>query len=407
MSCIIIGASHAGVNAAISLRNSGYTGNIKLISADAVLPYQRPPLSKAFLQNSLPEQRLWLRPASFYQQKDIDLMLNTRVISIDRQQQKVTLNDNSELHYNQLIIATGASIRALTLPGSHLDGIHYVRDYQDIIGLRDSLPKVKDVVVIGGGYIGLEAAASLNKLGKNVTLLINQERPLKHLTCKVISDYLTALHLSHGVKIVPLAGAKEIIGEDKVTGVKANDGNIYPADIVVAGIGVNPEQTLALEAGLTVDNGIRVNEYMQTNDDNIFAIGDCVNFYHPIYKHFMRIESVQNATDQAKTAALAICGQFTPYQATPWFWSDQFEAKLQIAGLSAGYDDVVVRQESPTSLAVFYFKQGHLIAVDTINQPKSFMIARKHLHKLPTLNKTKLADMKQDLNDIFTELDGA
>ncbi|MEP4102676.1 FAD/NAD(P)-binding oxidoreductase [Paraglaciecola sp.] len=404
MSCIIIGASHAGVQAAINLRTQGYTDGITLISADKVLPYQRPPLSKAFLQNTLPEQRLWLRPETFYQQKDIDLRLSTRVVKIDRQEQQVVLDNQEQLSYSKLILATGASIRKLTISGSDLEGVHYLRDHQDTLGLREQLPDANNAVVIGGGYIGLEAAASLKKLGKNVTLLINSERPLQHLTSPVISDYLSQLQQTNGVDIQPLAPATEIIGEgNKVVAVAAANGQQYPADIVVAGIGVNPEQSLAEEAGLAVENGIKVNQYMQTSDANIFAIGDCVSFYHPMYKKQMRIESVQNATDQAKTAALAICGTLTPYSATPWFWSDQYDAKLQIAGISAGYDDIVVRKESEKSLAVFYFSGDNLIAVDAINQPKSFMITRKYLHDLPKVNKTKLADCSQDLNSIFTE----
>ncbi|WP_289031279.1 FAD/NAD(P)-binding oxidoreductase [uncultured Paraglaciecola sp.] len=404
MSCIIIGASHGGVQAAINLRAQGYTDPITLISADKVLPYQRPPLSKAFLQNTLPEQRLWLRPETFYTQKDIDLRLGTRVVKIDRQKQLVVLDNQEQLSYSKLILATGASIRKLTIPGSDLEGVHYLRDHQDTLGLRDQLPEANNAVVIGGGYIGLEAAASFKKLGKNVTLLINSERPLQHLTSPVVSDYLSALQEANGVNIEVLAGATAIIGEhNKVVAVQAANGKQYPADIVVAGIGVNPEQSLAEDAGLAIDNGIKVNQYMQTSDANIFAIGDCVSFYHPMYQKQMRIESVQNATDQAKTAALAICGTLTPYSATPWFWSDQYDAKLQIAGISAGYDEVVVREESEKSLAVFYFSDDNLIAVDAINQPKSFMITRKYLHSLPKVNKIKLADCSQDLNSIFTE----
>ncbi|GAB2680471.1 FAD/NAD(P)-binding oxidoreductase [Aliiglaciecola sp. 3_MG-2023] len=406
MSCIIIGASHAGVNAAINLRNLGYQGKITLISADKVLPYQRPPLSKAFLQNTLPEQRLWLRPEAFYQQKEIDLMLGKRVISIDREQQTVELDDGQCLTYDKLILATGASIRRLSIPGSDLIGVHYMRDCEDTMGLRDALPDAKNVVVVGGGYIGLEVAASLQKLGKNVTLLLNQERPLKHLTSAVVSDYLSELHKANGVNIQPNAAAQAIIGDEKVTAVEASNGECYPADIVVAGIGVNPEQALAQQCGLAIDNGIQVNQYMQSSDENIYAIGDCVSFFHPIYNQQMRIESVQNATDQAKTAALAICDKLTPYTATPWFWSDQYDAKLQIAGLSNGYDEFVVRKESENSLAVFYFSKQRLIAIDAINQPKSFMITRKYLHQLPAVDKNKLADNDQDLNTLFTELVG-
>lgn len=406
MSCIIIGASHAGVQAAVNLRGQGYQDKITLISSDTVLPYQRPPLSKAFLQNILPEQRLWLRPETFYQQKNIDLLLGRYVTKIDRDKHEITLNDKQCLPYDKIILATGASIRRLTVPGSELPGVHYLRDYNDTVGIRDALDDVNDVVVIGGGYIGLEAAASLKKLGKNVTLLVKHDRPLNHLTSTIVSDYLSQLHTDHGVNIQTNTIVKEIIGDDKTIAVETIDGQRYKADMVIAGIGVVPSQQLAQECGLEVENGIRVNEYMQTSDKDIFAIGDCANFYHSVYKKQLRIESVQNATDQAKTAALAICGQLTPYSATAWFWSDQYDAKLQIAGLSDGYDEIVVRQETDKSLAVFYIAKNHLIAIDTINQPKSFMITRKHIHKLPIVDKIILADINQNLNNAFTEKAG-
>jgi 3-phenylpropionate/trans-cinnamate dioxygenase ferredoxin reductase subunit len=406
MSCIIIGASHAGVQAAVNLRLQGYQGKVILISSDTVLPYQRPPLSKAFLQNVLPEQKLWLRPETFYQQKDVDLMLGKRVINIDREQRTVSLDDMQCLSYDKLILATGASIRRLTVPGSDLSEVHYLRDYQDTIGIRDSLKSANNVVVIGGGYIGLEAAASLQKLGKNVTLLIKHDRPLSHITSNVVSDYLTQRHATHGVNIQLNVVVTEIIGVDKVLAVETENGQRYQADMVIVGIGVVPEQQLAEQCGLDVNNGIRVNEYMQTSDHNIFAIGDCSSFYHLVYQKQLRIESVQNATDQAKTATTAICGQSVPYSATAWFWSDQYDDKLQIAGLSEGYDEIVIRQETEKSLAVFYLAQNQLIAVDTINQPKSFMISRKYIHNLPKVDKTILADKNQDLNSAFTEIPG-
>ena len=402
MSCIIIGASHAGVQAAVNLRGPGYEGGITLISAEKVLPYQRPPLSKAFLQDTLPEQRLWLRPEAFYQQKHIDLKLNTRVTAINREQQTVVLENGDTLPYSQLILATGASVRRLNLPGSERKGIHYLRDHSDTSGIKAQLPDVTNVVVIGGGYIGLEAAASLNKMGKNVTILVNTARPLQHLTSPVISDYLCRLHERNGVTIETNILATEITGGAHLDGVTCDNGKHYPADMVVAGIGVEPCTELAAMCGLAISNGVEVNGYMQTSDEHIYAIGDCANFHHAIYNKPLRIESVQNATDQAKTVAQAICNKASAYTALPWFWSDQYDAKLQIAGLSTGYDEVVVRQESDTSLAAFYFAKERLIAVDTINQPKSFMVARKYLPTLPNIDKTLLADPDVAVSDIFT-----
>lgn len=402
MSCIIVGASHAGVQAAVNLRAQGYEGEITLISAEKVLPYQRPPLSKAFLQDSLPEPRLWLRPEAFYQQKNITLMLDTRVGQIHRDEKTVELLNGQTLPYDDLILATGASVRRLSIPGADLKGVYYLRDYQDAAGIKQALPKVQKVVVIGGGYIGLEAAASLRKMGKDVTVLVNSDRPLQHLTSPAISDFITTLHSENGVVIDTNTLAVEIAGDKEVKSVIADNGKRYEADMVVAGIGVQPTDSLANACGLTISNGIDVNPFMQTNDPHIYAIGDCANFSHPVYHKPLRIESVQNATDQAKTVALAICNKKAPYTAFPWFWSDQYDAKLQIAGLSTGYTQVVVRQESEKSIAAFYFAGSKLIAVDTINQPKSFMIARKYLPDLPEIDKTLLADPHIPVSDIFT-----
>ena len=407
MSCIIIGASHAGVQAAVNLRAQGYQDKITLISAEAVMPYQRPPLSKAFLQDTLPEQRLWLRPEAFYQQKDITLMLSTRVNSINADDKHITLSDGQSLSYNTLIIATGASIRRLDVPGAELPQVHYLRDHQDTVGIKSQLDNIEQAVVIGGGYIGLETAASMAKLGKKVTLLINSDRPLAKNTSPTVSNFLTQLHQSHGINIKFNTQVQCIEKLAKGVIVKTNNDESFEADVVIAGIGVIPEQSLAQDCGLTVDNGVCVNEFMQTSNNDIYAIGDCVSFYHPFYKKQVRIESVQNATDQSKTAASAICDKLIPYNAMPWFWSDQFDAKLQIAGLSEGYDDTVIRQESDKSLAVFYFKSDQLIAVDTINQPKTFMVTRKYLPNLVELNKQQLADPQVDINHVFNPEAGA
>jgi 3-phenylpropionate/trans-cinnamate dioxygenase ferredoxin reductase subunit len=401
MSCIIIGASHAGAQAAVNLRAQGYTENITLISAENVMPYQRPPLSKAFLQDTLPEQRLWLRPEAFYKQKDITLVLSTRVDRINANEKTITLNDGQSLNYSKLVIATGASIRYLDVPGAELPQVHYLRDHKDTIGIKNQLDKMQKVVVIGGGYIGLEAAASMAKLGKKVTLLINGDRPLAKSTSPTVSNFFTKLHESNGIDIELNTQVKSI--EKSANGVIVNtsgDEN-FEADAVIVGIGVLPAQSLAQACGLTVNNGVCVNEFMQTSNNDIYAIGDCVSFYHPFYKKQVRIESVQNATDQSKTVASALCDKLIPYSATPWFWSDQFDAKLQIAGLSEGYDDTVIRQESENSLAVFYFKEHKIIAVDTINQPKTFMVTRKYLPNLVDVNKQQLADTNFDINQVF------
>jgi 3-phenylpropionate/trans-cinnamate dioxygenase ferredoxin reductase subunit len=407
MSCIIIGASHAGAQAAVNLRAHGYNEDIILISAENVMPYQRPPLSKAFLQDTLPEQRLWLRPEAFYQQKNITLMLSTRVNSINANDKSVTLSDGQLLSYSKLIIATGASIRYLDVPGAELPQVHYLRDHHDTVGIKNQLDKIQKVVVIGGGYIGLEAAASMAKLNKKVTLLINGDRPLAKSTSPTVSNFFTKLHESHGIDIKLNTQVQSIEKTDNGVIVNTSGGESFEGDAVIVGIGVLPAQSLAKACGLTVNNGVCVNEFMQTSNNDIYAIGDCVSFYHPFYKKQVRIESVQNATDQSKTVASAICDKLIPYNATPWFWSDQFDAKLQIAGLSEGYDGTVIRQESENSIAVFYFKADQLIAVDTINQPKTFMVTRKYLPNSVNVNKQQLADTNIDINQVFTPEAGA
>jgi 3-phenylpropionate/trans-cinnamate dioxygenase ferredoxin reductase subunit len=409
VTCLIIGASHAGVQAATSLRNQAYRGPITMISADSVIPYQRPPLSKGFLQNLIPEEKLWIRRATFYAQKDIDLRLDSRVDSINREQKHVQLDTGIKLSYDKLIIATGASVRRLDIPGKQLNGIYYLRSYDDVRQIQKQLPSIKKVIIVGGGYVGLEAAASLRKLGKEVTILISVERPLMKVTGSVVSDYISDLHKNKGVVLKLNKNVDSFEGNDFVKYVHCSDGSRYQADMVIVGIGVIPEQRLAQLCGLQVNNGIHVNSFMQTSDPEIFAIGDCASFHHTIYQRRLRIESIQNATDQAKTAANAVCGTFAPYDCVPWFWSEQYNTKLQMAGLSAGHDNVVVRhaETDPDSFSVFYFIHNKLIAVDAINQPKIFMVTRKYLHTGPIVDKALLADNTRDITEAFVCQAGA
>lgn len=401
--CIIIGGSHAAAQLAPSLRQAGWDGKITIISDDSAYPYHRPPLSKAYLDGSIPAEKLLIRTEKFYQNKDIDIVLNTRVTAINRDDKTVSLSDGQTLSYDKLALTTGAAVRKIPLPGADLKGVHYLRDMADVTAIKADLDAATNAVIIGGGYIGLETAASLRKLGKNVTILEAMPRVLQRVTTEEISAFYTRVHTEEGVNIITDAAASELVGNGSVEAVCLKDGTRIEAELVVIGVGVIPATKLAEDAGLEVGNGIIVDEYARTSDHDIVAAGDCTFHHNPIYNTELRLESVQNATDQAKTAAAAICGQLQPYSALPWFWSDQYDLKLQIAGLSQGFDEVIIRGdiEGSRSFAAFYLKDGKLLAVDAINKPKEFMMCRKMLADGAAVDASKLADDAIDIKDAF------
>ena len=401
--CVIIGGSHAAAQLAPSLRQSGWEGKITIISADPFPPYHRPPLSKAYLDGSSGLEQLQIRPAQFYEKNNIDLLLGSAVTSIDRENKQVVLHDGGTIPYTKLAITTGARVRKIDFPGSDLNGVGYLRDMNDVDQIKHFMGPGKSAVIIGGGYIGLETAASLRKKGMEVTVLEAMPRVLQRVTTEEISAFYTRIHTEEGVNIITEASVQSINGGKHVESVSLADGRELKADLVVIGVGVIPETELAEAAGLEIDNGIVVNEFAQTNDPDIVAAGDCTNHYNPIYDRRIRLESVQNATDQAKVAANTICGKMVPYRALPWFWSDQFDLKLQIAGLSQGFDQVVIRGDTSEgrSFAAFYLADGKLLAVDAINRPQEFMLARKFLSEIKEVDPARLVDESITIKEVF------
>ncbi|MGL4441167.1 MAG: NAD(P)/FAD-dependent oxidoreductase [Bosea sp. (in: a-proteobacteria)] len=376
---VIIGAGQAGLQSAVELRAAGYTAPIVLVGAESALPYHRPPLSKTYLTGEKSLDALQMRGAVFYAEQRISFMADITAVRIDRHTARVHLADGTALAYDHLVLATGAAARTLTCPGHDLDGVMVLRSLADADALRARLETATSLVVVGGGFIGLEAAASARKLGKKVTVLEMQDRLMARAVGKHVSAHFAKVHVAHGVDLRLGQGISEIIGKaGRVEAVRTSTGDLIPADIVLAGIGVMPNTSLATQAGLTVANGIVVDEHQRTSDQRIFALGDVCAF--PREGGLIRLESVQNAVDQAKIVAASIMGREAHYQAVPWFWSDQYDLKLQMVGLAHGHDEVHERgSRDENRFSVFYFKFGRLTAIDSINRPADHMRGRKLL----------------------------
>jgi len=397
--CLIIGASHAAAQACVSLRQGGWEGKITLVGDEPNLPYHRPPLSKDFLSGQKDIGDILIRPEQAYETADVSLKLGTRIRAINPNK-KTALTDNDEtISYTKLILTTGARIRRLPVPGENLPHVFYLRDTQDVLAIKADVKAGHQAVIIGGGYIGLETAASLRKQDMEVTVLEAMPRILQRVTAPELSSFYKRVHTEEGVKILEDVGASEITQNKSGLIVKTGDGLDLRADMVIIGIGVIPNTELAQQASLTVGNGIEVNEFCQTSDPDIYAAGDVTWHYNPIYDRHIRLESVPNATEQAKTCAAHINGKPKPYNSLPWFWSDQFDLKLQIAGLSTGYDDIIIRGDidGSRSFAAYYFKGDKLLAVDAVNAPRDFMMTRMALTKGKTLDKAILRDPKAEL----------
>ncbi len=401
--CVIVGGSHAAAQVVSSLRQNKWEGDITVVSADDFLPYHRPPLSKAYLAGERNIDDILIRPAQFFEKSDAKVLLGTRVTRVDRDAKQVHLDDQTNLSYTKLVLTTGAKVRKIDLPGHNLPGVFYLRDMNDVDHIREYLGHGKDAVIIGGGYIGLEAASALRGLGLTVTVLEAMPRVLQRVTAPEVSDFYTRVHGEEGVEIRTGVSVQSIDGDRRVHSVTLADGASLKADLVIVGVGVLPDVDLAEQAGLEVNNGIVVDEFARTSDPDILAAGDCTFHYNPIYDRHMRLESVQNATDQARVAANTICGILEPYCALPWFWSDQYDLKLQIAGLSQGFDQVVIRgdSESGRSFAAFYYQEGRLIAVDAINRPKEFMVSKKALAEKKSADPKLVADESVDIKEAF------
>jgi 3-phenylpropionate/trans-cinnamate dioxygenase ferredoxin reductase subunit len=373
---VIVGAGHASGQVVATLKQQKFDGSIILLGAEPYLPYQRPPLSKKFLAGEMPAERLYVKPSSFYDSSQIDVRLSTRVDSIDRHSKVVHTDDGQDIAYDTLILATGSRVRRLS---GHVapSGVHYLRNIGDVLGIQADLERARSVVIIGAGYIGLEVAAVTRTLGKEVTVIEMAERVMSRVVSPEVSAFYEQEHRSHGVTLLTGTGLAGFDVDEQVRAVRSSDGHVLPADLVVVGVGIEPNTELAAGAGLEVDNGIVVDAHCRTADPDIFAVGDCTSHPSEIYGRRLRLESVHNALEQAKTAAINALGDEVSYSQVPWFWSDQYDLKLQIAGLSQGYDQIVLRGEpAERSFACLYLLRGKLIAIDAINAPRDFMQAK-------------------------------
>jgi len=401
---VIAGAGHAAGQAAVSLRQGGFPGRIIMFGEEPYLPYQRPPLSKKFLAGELEIQRLYIRQERFYAEHDVEVRLATRVEEIERAQQSVLLSDGSRLSYDRLLLATGSRVRKLDIAGAELKGVHYLRTIDDVRGIQTGFKPGARLIVIGAGYIGLEVAAVAVTQGLNVTVLEVADRVMNRVVAPEVSEFFARVHREEGVDIRCNRDPGGIlVGDDAVTAVRSPDGEELPADLVVIGVGILPAVDIAEAAGLACDNGIVVDEFCRTSDANILAIGDCTNHPNPLLRRRLRLESVHNAQEQAKTAAATILKKLQPYAQIPWFWSDQYDLKLQIVGISGEHDKVVLRGDPESrSFAAFYMQGDLLIAVDAINKPREFMLSKKLIANGARIEPEILADTELPFKDLAT-----
>jgi 3-phenylpropionate/trans-cinnamate dioxygenase ferredoxin reductase subunit len=407
---LIVGAGEAGLQLAVSLRQKGYTDPVTLIGSEDQPPYQRPPLSKAFLSGDMDEVNLALRTEEFYSKNEIDVLPGTRITDIALDEEGhgglATTSRDHAISITKLALTTGSRPRKQTRPGKDLGGICYLRGIPDARSLRTRLAKASRVVVIGGGFIGLEAAAVARQRGLAVTVVETFDRLLQRVAAPPISDFYKKAHEKRGIDIILGSGVTSLHGSDKkVSGVELSDGTVIPADLVIVGIGVEPRTELAEKLGLACDRGIIVDSGARTSNPDIVAAGDCTIQPHPRYPaESIRLESVQNAVDQAKIAASSLLGDLRPTSSVPWFWSDQGDLKLQIAGLSNGYDDFLIRGEPDTEhFTVLYYRDGHFIAADAVNSPHDFMAAKRALTLGSTIDRARATNTDVPLKALIGE----
>ena len=392
---VILGAGHAGGSAAAELRRAGFAGPITLVGDEPIPPYERPPLSKAWLKGETDAAKLALKPANFYPEAGIDLRLNRTATAIDRVGRTVTTDDGARIDYDILILATGARARRIPLPGLDLSGVLELRNAADADRLKAALTPGARLAVIGGGYIGLEAAASARGLGCSATLIEAQPRVLARVACETLSHFFQDFHRAQGVTIEVNAQVQGLEGEHgQVRGVRLGDGRVIPCDAVLVGVGAVPNQELAADAGLACENGIVVDLSARTSDPAIFAIGDCTFRPLPLYDRTMRLESVPNALEQARAAAAAITGKPVPAPEVPWFWSDQYDLRLQIAGIPFDAETIVVRGDiGAAKFALFHLKaDGTVQAVEAVNASTEFMGGRRIIQRRKRLSADQIAD---------------
>ena len=400
---VIVGAGQAADQAVHTLRRKGFTGKLAVVGDEPWLPYQRPPLSKKYLAGALDRDRLILRPPHFYTEHSVETHLGHRVQEISRDTRRVRLDDGSVLPYDALLLATGSRPRPLTVPGADLAGVHTLRTIADVERIRADLREGRRLVIVGGGYIGLEVAATARELGLDVTVLEMADRVMNRVTCKEVSTFYETEHARHGVRIITNSKVQALAGDSGTGRVKAvltDDGAEHPADLVIVGVGVTAADELGVAAGLDCANGIVVDEYCRTSDPAIFAAGDCTNHPNLHYGRRMRLESVDNAFEQGASAAYNLLGSTTVHDKVPWFWSDQYDLKMIIVGLCQGHDTVVVRGSAVSrSFSACYLREGELVAVDSVNSPKDQMAARKLIAARARPNLEKLANPGIALKD--------
>lgn len=397
---IIVGAGHAAGQVIATLRQKKFPGQVRLIGEERWLPYQRPPLSKKFLAGELPGERLYVKPPAFYEDSSVSVQLGTRIAHIDRERRQVVPEDGPAQPYDKLILSIGASARRLSLPGSDLPGIYYLRTIDDVLAIRDDMEKTRRLVIIGAGYIGLEVAAVAATRGLEVTVVEMQDRVMQRVVSPQVSRIYESVHREHGVDLRLNAGIERFVGSDRVTGLMLAGGSEIATDLVVAGIGIEPNTALAADAGLEVGDGIVVDDRCRTSDSDIYAVGDCTFHPNALLGRSIRLESVHNALEQARTAAANVCGEDVRYADIPWFWSDQYDLKLQIAGLSQGYDQAIMRGGSERSFTCVYLESGHIIAVDAVNSPKDFIQSKKLIAEHATMDLARLPDAAIELKDL-------
>ena len=397
---VVVGAGQAGSSLVAKLRNGGFDGHVTLIGEEPVPPYQRPPLSKKYLLGDMELERLYLRPESFYDENSIDLRLSEEVTEVDRAAREIVVG-GARVAYDHLVLTTGSTPRRLPAAiGGALEGVFVVRDLKDVDTMAPGFGPGKRVLIVGGGYIGLEAAAVAASKGLNVVLVEMADRILQRVAAPETSDFFRNLHRGHGVDIREGVGLETLLGEGHVSGARLSDGSELEVDFVIVGVGIMPATALAEAAGLEIENGIKVDAMGQTSDPNIWAAGDCASFPHEGGR--IRLESVPNAIDMAECVAENIMGAAKTYVPQPWFWSDQYDVKLQIAGLNTGYDRIVSRPgESAGHASFWYYKGDQLLAVDAMNEPRAYMVGKRLIDAGKTADPAVVADPHADLKQLM------
>ncbi len=399
---VVVGAGHGGGSVVACLRQYGYTGDIELIGMEPVVPYHRPPLSKAWMKGETSTQALALKPEAFYATENIALRLGTRVARIDAARCCVVLDDGAEVVYDQLVLAPGADARSLPMPGAAFGNVLSLRNLNDAAGLRAALTPGKKLVIIGGGYVGLECAATARSLGVEVVLVERAPRLLERVASAAISTFLQSYHQSRGVVIVTAADLLAIDGAARAEGIRLKDGRSFACDALLVGVGANPSVALAQEAGLACDDGILVDADCRSSQANIFALGDAAKRPHEVYGRALRLESVPSALEQAKRVAAVLTGREPAAAEVPWFWSDQYDLKLQMAGLLFEATQSVVRGDPEHSkFAVYHLCAGRVVAVEAVNSPQDFMAGKKMIANKTVVDATRLADTAVALKDLL------